>query len=350
MKKTFIQFCFLLLLTNVGMAQYQFSGYVDAENSKGSIYLSVIEDYRKISGVYPEQILSKTVADSSGYFIFNGNNLPTENRIYRIHVDTCSEDDPNSSHFTGHCINSKEIVFVANNRTILSLPYSFENEIFCRLISPNEKANTFLKIDSLKNDMRYAFGSYRSEANRKLNSKKWFGIFQQYGEQLQEPLAELYSYAFFSNRTNSLRSYYLDDLRSNSYYDDLLGRLNAAYPNTNYVHQYEAELEADKYLISDHNESELPWWVYLVSGVALLAVLGNLYFFRKAKTLEAQMQSKMSLSKQEQKVLDLILQDKSNKEIAADLFVSNSTVKTHINNLYKKLQVNSRDEVKMMYS
>jgi DNA-binding CsgD family transcriptional regulator len=80
-----------------------------------------------------------------------------------------------------------------------------------------------------------------------------------------------------------------------------------------------------------------------------LAVLGNFYFFRKAKTLEAQVQSKMLLSKQEQKVLDLILQDKSNKEIAVELFVSNSTVKTQINNLNKKLQVNSRDEVKMMY-
>ena len=197
--------------------------------------------------------------------------------------------------------------------------------------------------------MRYAFGTYRSEANRKLNSKKWFGIFQQYGEQLQEPLAELYSYAFFSDRTNSLRSYYLDDLKSSSYYDDLLGRLKKTYPNTYYVQQYEAELQADKYLIRDPNSSNLPWWVYFVSGIALLAVVGNFYFFRKVKSLETQAQFKMSLSKQEQKVLDLILQDKTNKEIAADLFVSNSTVKTHINNLYKKLQVNSREEVKAMY-
>jgi len=258
MKKPSTLLYLLLFVSFISEAQYQFSGYVDADTSSSSIYLSVIEDYRKISGVYPEQILSKTVADAEGYFIFNGNNLPIENRIYRIHVDSCAEDDPSSSHFTGHCLNSREIVFVANNTTILSLPYSFENEIFCRVISRNEKANTFLKIDSLKNDMRYAFGSYRSEANRKLNSKKWFGIFQQYGEQLQEPLAELYSYAFFSDRTNSLRSYYLDDLKSNTYYDDLLERLNIAYPNTKYVQQYKAELQADTYLINDPNNSQLP--------------------------------------------------------------------------------------------
>ena len=38
--------------------------------------------------------------------------------------------------------------------------------------------------------------------------------------------------------------------------------------------------------------------------------------------------------------------DKTNKEIGSELFISVSTVKTHINNLYKKLNVTSRDEVK----
>ncbi|HIN98295.1 MAG TPA: LuxR family transcriptional regulator, partial [Flavobacteriaceae bacterium] len=49
-------------------------------------------------------------------------------------------------------------------------------------------------------------------------------------------------------------------------------------------------------------------------------------------------------------ILDLILDQKSNKEIATELFVSVSTVKTHINNIYKKLGVSSRDEVKALYT
>ncbi|WP_083612616.1 helix-turn-helix transcriptional regulator [Maribacter hydrothermalis] len=31
------------------------------------------------------------------------------------------------------------------------------------------------------------------------------------------------------------------------------------------------------------------------------------------------------------------------------MFISVSTVKTHINNLYKKLKVNSRDEIKQRF-
>ena len=332
------------------MAQYQFEGAVNPENLDGRIYLSVVDDFRKISGVYPEQILNETLADSSGYFSFAGNNLPSENKIYRIHIDNCNEADQNTSHFTGHCPNSKEIIFVANNTTHLELPFSFENEMFCRVVSTNEKAKSFLKIDSLKSDMRFAFGTYRSEANRRLNSKKWFNILQQYGEQLQEPLAELYSYAFLSDRSSDLYGYYLEDLKTNPYYDDLLFRLQQKYPGTQYTRQYEAELNSDRYLIATQTKASLPWWAYLGIGVALLSVLVNVYFFGKIRKLKNNDQAKGSLTQQENKVLDLILQDKTNKEIAIQMFVSVSTVKTHINNLYKKLQVGSRDEVKSLYS
>jgi DNA-binding CsgD family transcriptional regulator len=51
------------------------------------------------------------------------------------------------------------------------------------------------------------------------------------------------------------------------------------------------------------------------------------------------------LTPQERKIAQGILQDKSNKEIATELFISLSTVKTHINNLYKKLGVSTREEI-----
>jgi ATP/maltotriose-dependent transcriptional regulator MalT len=43
-------------------------------------------------------------------------------------------------------------------------------------------------------------------------------------------------------------------------------------------------------------------------------------------------------------VLALIAAGKSNVEIASSLFVSLSTVKTHINNLYRKLEARSRTQ------
>ena len=50
------------------------------------------------------------------------------------------------------------------------------------------------------------------------------------------------------------------------------------------------------------------------------------------------------LTQREIKVLELIKSGLSNKEIAGKLFVSLSTVKTHINNIYKILEVKNRRE------
>jgi len=50
------------------------------------------------------------------------------------------------------------------------------------------------------------------------------------------------------------------------------------------------------------------------------------------------------LSPREIEVLELINSGLSNKEIAEKLFVSLSTIKTHINNIYKILEVKNRRE------
>ena len=56
-----------------------------------------------------------------------------------------------------------------------------------------------------------------------------------------------------------------------------------------------------------------------------------------------------ALSKQEENVKELILQGKTNKEIATALFISISTVKTHTSNIYSKLNVSNRKDLIMKY-
>jgi|AntRauTorckE5430_2_1112549.scaffolds.fasta_scaffold26349_1 DNA-binding NarL/FixJ family response regulator len=51
-----------------------------------------------------------------------------------------------------------------------------------------------------------------------------------------------------------------------------------------------------------------------------------------------------NLTKREKEVLDLLCQGKSYRVIADDLFISPDTVRYHLKNIYKKLQVNSKYE------
>lgn len=51
------------------------------------------------------------------------------------------------------------------------------------------------------------------------------------------------------------------------------------------------------------------------------------------------------LTDQEKKVLELLISEKTNKEIASALFINLSTVKTHINNIYRKLGIKRRSNI-----
>jgi two-component system, NarL family, response regulator LiaR len=59
-------------------------------------------------------------------------------------------------------------------------------------------------------------------------------------------------------------------------------------------------------------------------------------------TLNTSLVSQLELSKREMEILGLLAQGHSNQEIAATLFVSLSTVKTHNQNLFEKLEVKRR--------
>jgi DNA-binding CsgD family transcriptional regulator len=52
------------------------------------------------------------------------------------------------------------------------------------------------------------------------------------------------------------------------------------------------------------------------------------------------------LTTRQKEVYDLIISGKSNKEIMAELFIEQSMLKTHINHIYKKLNIKGRRELK----
>jgi two-component system, NarL family, response regulator LiaR len=58
--------------------------------------------------------------------------------------------------------------------------------------------------------------------------------------------------------------------------------------------------------------------------------------------LDTSLVAQLELSKRELEILNLLAQGHSNQEIASKLFVSVSTVKTHIQNLFEKLDVKRR--------
>lgn len=56
------------------------------------------------------------------------------------------------------------------------------------------------------------------------------------------------------------------------------------------------------------------------------------------------LRSKSLLTNREREVFELLVQDKTTKEIAEILFISEKTVRNHISNVMKKLNVKGRSQ------
>ncbi|QUI25537.1 helix-turn-helix transcriptional regulator [Vallitalea pronyensis] len=98
---------------------------------------------------------------------------------------------------------------------------------------------------------------------------------------------------------------------------------------------------------SRNNFNPLP--LFYISLNILLIKYGWQYFF--SSTLDKMLYSnngfveKYKITQREKEIIDLILSGKTNKDIAATLFIAEKTVKNHVYNIYKKLDINSRFEL-----
>lgn len=70
---------------------------------------------------------------------------------------------------------------------------------------------------------------------------------------------------------------------------------------------------------------------------------------RMDEEIEKEINEKYSLTEREKKILGHLLKGKSNKEMSDLMFVSTETVKTHLQNIYKKLGVKSRMEAALLF-
>jgi DNA-binding NarL/FixJ family response regulator len=118
------------------------------------------------------------------------------------------------------------------------------------------------------------------------------------------------------------------------------------YDNDEYIFKG-IEAGARAYLLKDAPRAELFKAIRAVNrGESLIepGIAGKVLDRLVELTHQTQVPSPESLSEREVEVLTLIAKGTSNKMIAASLYIGESTVKTHIQSIFHKLNVNDRTE------
>lgn len=95
-------------------------------------------------------------------------------------------------------------------------------------------------------------------------------------------------------------------------------------------------------------------WIVMSVAVAISMSIGTALAFRSKwldhKYREALIKPEAELSQRELEVFRLLLGNKTNRQISEELFIELSTLKSHINSIYKKLGVKRRVELRKRYS
>ncbi len=131
------------------------------------------------------------------------------------------------------------------------------------------------------------------------------------------------------------------DISLNSeYYIRLLDELKSSEINKIEYLFLENEIN-NYYFIALKKKQTISITVNVIFGIIILILIYIIFTINSKKRsiiLE-------ELSNQEIKIKEYMLSGKSNKEIADELFISLNTVKTHITNIYNKLNVSNRKEL-----
>jgi len=337
-------YCILLLNIFTVSAQFQFSGEVTDNFKDATAYLTIVDEYHKSDLLLTENIIQEYKIYSLQQFAFNGDFLTSKNMLYKIHVDTCNDAISDSKHLLNHCETSHSILFIANNTDTVFFPLNDLSQLFCEIKQTSKHNTAILEINALQESLLSNLQSSKSDGQRSIIYKNCFQKLQKFSKSFNDPLVELYTYHLYANEKSFSRPFYLDDLKKTTYYVDLLERLTLKYPKSNYTKQFKSDLKKDKYAPLESNNSGNGIITYIIGTFLIISILVNIFLFQKTKK-ELKVDYKTILTPQEQKVFELMQQKISNKAIADTLFISVSTVKTHINNIYAKLGISSRKEV-----
>ncbi|GAA3607673.1 response regulator transcription factor [Flavivirga amylovorans] len=296
-------FIFLSLISIELNAQTNISGYISIDDSivdKQLIFLSI----KSINSTEESNIITSGQLDKNGFFNIN-HGLLNENKLYTLSINNNKR-------------SSKSFILSNND----SLFFQKSNTPFTVFTNTNNADKEWQKL-------------------KKIIEKQDAGIneIHNYTKDSLKILAiKLLSIKELKNRKLLKKDIYLNP----EYYSNLLKELKQSEIDANEYIFLETELEFHN-LKSIENKYSISRLINFILGFLLLTLI--VYKFSSKLLITKKENYELELSKQELNVKKLILDGKSNKDIAEDLFISLSTVKTHITNIYNKLNVSNRSEL-----
>lgn len=285
-------------------------------------YLSLITDFDEMYTMTSEMILDTANINKSGEFNFNTHYLPDGDNLLRVHI--CKKNSPPASLIIGGD-DENHFFIIANNKSQTIIRGTNQMGLFKDVRFEGYYPNLMLQqIDKIANYLdTTSFNG--SQIKIELIRNAIFEKLRHYADTCSNPIVSLYAL---------YKSKFEKDYSANQlYYKNFL--LKWKQERSTYFIEFRKKIPA-------FNNSGI-WLTSLIGGACL--IIGFLLSLAYLKLFKKNQNLLRNLSVQERKIFALIFEGKSNKEISEILNIGLSTVKSHVNSVYSKLDINSRKDV-----
>lgn len=340
---------FFLLITGRMWAMEIKGKIVMKEGWQPVVFLASLNSPSDLSVASPDFIIARSFIKADGSFEIITPDVPEEERFYRLYL---VKGDNSLVEFNS-ASNRNFIHLLLSRNSDLELEAETDDNAFRVLSFGGDAAELNKKIldfDTEVSKMKSQLAGEITKARRDYLTNEQVVFIRNFVEGEENAMVGLYALYQIDGKDT-------DFLRHPDFYLNFQEKLENQYPGTSYTDAY-ADLLKDLIGFRDmvcEMPGVQPKWkdqLLVAQSVFILllfsALIWLLVILRKYKSGLAKNSGRRNLidglTTKQQEILQMLADGKTNKEIAQELFVELSTVKTHINNIYRQLDVTSRQE------
>lgn len=335
--RNLVSILFLLLLFHPARAMV-LEGQVRLDPAwEPVLYLSLIEDIDDLHTASYQFLIAEIRLDSTGNFRVEINGLPGPDHIYRLHV--CQKGDPVSTIIIGGK-QENFIHFIGNARANVAIHQPPRGGMYRDLVVNGVAANaSFQQLLDWRRQMR---GTARisSEQNELRLRRDFENRFAQMADTSANSLVRFCALKFLEEIAEEPPLQLYQRLESELSQGD----------TSPYASHFRERAAFLAFQAGDSGKRFIRFQTGIVVGLLAFLLFSAVVYFNHRQIGDGLVEAGKDgvdlsdLSAQEIRVWELLRQRKSNKEIAAELNVEVTTVKSHVYRIFSKLGIRSRRE------
>lgn len=344
---------FILLFISSPLWAMEISGNIDLKDDwQPVVFLAALNSPEDLFVASPDFVIAETFIQPDGSFNLKTQAVSEDLMFYRLYL---VRGDYSSLEFNTNA-NKNYLHLLLNRNSLLKINAVVENNALQVLsLSGSEECQAINDFDKRYTEKRKQLSGQLTRAKSNFLTHELELYIRNYTNEAKNALVGLYALYHIEGKDT-------DFLRNSEFYFNFEERLNKDYSGTVHTQAYSELLKGlvgFREFVCEMPGVQPKWKdrLILIEAIVIFLLLVVLvWVLRKLKKDrnkgdESLVRERLyeGLTSKQQEILKLLAQGKTNKEIAQELFVELSTVKTHINNVYRQLGVGSRQEAASFY-